>query len=74
MNAPDPETYQEICPNKYGADAFYAMLSFLEQAKNVIPEVTATVVGVPNLDIAKCEKLACDMGVNFRLRKYQDLG
>lgn len=74
MNASDPKTYSNLCPSKYGDQAFYAMLSLLGRAKEFIPEVTASVVSVPGLDIAACEKLAKEIGVTFRLRKYQDLG
>lgn len=74
MNAPDPKKYVELCPSMYGEKAFYAMLSFLGKAREFIPEVTATVVGVPGLDIEACKKLAAEMGVEFRLRKYQDVG
>lgn len=74
MNAPDPDTYEKLCPSKYGREAFYAMLSFLENARNRIPEVTATAVGVPGLDVEACRKLATEMGVAFRLRRYQELG
>jgi TatD DNase family protein len=74
MNAPNAESYSKICPSKYGEEAFFAMLSFLESAKEFIPDVTATVVGVPGLDVEACKKLAAEMGVNFRLRKYQEVG
>jgi len=74
MNAPTPEKYQEICPSKYGDQAFLAMLSFLEKAKEFIPEVTASVVTVPGVDIDACKKLAKDLGVHLRLRQYQDVG
>lgn len=74
MNAHDPKTYNEICPSKFGDKAFYAMISFLEKAKNYIPDVSATVVGMPGINVEACKKLAAGMGVLFRLRKYQDLG
>lgn len=74
MNAPDPQAYVKTCPSKYGEEAFYAMLSFLEKAKEFIPEVTATAVSIPEMDVEACKKLAKEMGVNFRLRKYQEVG
>ena len=74
MNAPDAQTYKKICPNKYGDKAFFAMLSFLDRASQFIPEVTASVVGLPDLNVRACEKLASQMGVDFRLRTYQELG
>lgn len=74
MNAPDPKLYVELCPSEYGEKAFFAMLSFLDEAKDFIPEVTATAVGLPVVNAEACEKLARRMGVGFRLRKYQEVG
>lgn len=74
LNAPDPETYVKLCPSKYGADAFHAVIAFIKEAKKYIPDVTASVVGVPGVDIEACRKLAEEMGVKFRLREYQELG
>lgn len=74
LNASDPETYRKLCPSMYGKDAFFAMLSFLEKAKDYIPDVSATVVELPGMDIKACKKLASDMGVEFRVRRYHELG
>lgn len=74
MNAPDAETYMRLCPSKYGKRAFEAVIEFLKLAKKYIPDVTASAVGIHGLNIPACESLAKEIGVKFRLRKYQDVG
>lgn len=74
MNAPDAGAYTKICPSKHGEKAFSAMLAFLKEAKKYIPEVTATAVDIPGIDINACKKLAKELNVTFRLRQYQEVG
>jgi TatD DNase family protein len=75
LNAPDAETYVSLCPNPYGEDSFKHLIQFIAQAKGVIPEVVATVVHIPGLDINLCRKLAeDDLGVKFRVREYNEVG
>jgi TatD DNase family protein len=75
MNAPDEKTYISICPNPYGEESFRSVLSFIREAKTIIPEVTATVVALPGLDIDRCRVLAEEeLKVCFRVRGYNDVG
>ena len=70
LNAPDAKTYEKLCRPSHGQAAYYAVLDFLKDAKKNIPEVTATVVALPGLDVEACRKVAEDIGVKFRVRKY----
>ena len=75
LNAPDAKTYAKLCPSKYGEEAYGHVKEFIKEAKQHIPDVTASVVGVPNLDVEDCRKLAEDeLGVQFRLRPYDEVG
>jgi len=75
LNAPDAQTYARICPNRYGAASFAALLDFLREAPKHIPSVTATAVALPGLDHEAVRRLAESIpGVTFRLRPYDDLG
>lgn len=75
LNAPDAATYARLCHSKYGESAYDDVCAFLRRAREVIPEVTATVVGLPGLDVEACRRKAEDeLGVHFRLRPYDDLG
>jgi TatD DNase family protein len=75
LNAPDAGTYLKLCPNVYGINAFPAILEFIREARKYIPEVTATVVEIPGLDVEACRKLAeKELEVKFRIRKYNIVG
>ena len=75
LNAPDAQTYARICPNRYGAASFSALLDFLREAPKHVPKVSATAVALPGLDLDAIRRLAVSIpGVSFRLRPYDDLG
>ena len=75
LNAPDAETYARICPNRYGAASFPALIDFLREAPRHVPSVTATAVALPGLDVEAVRRLAESIpGVSFRLRAYDDVG
>lgn len=75
LNAPDEETYSRYCVSKYGRKAYRAVKEFIKEAKKYIPEVTATVVALPDLDIEACRKVVEEeLGVRFRVREYNVVG
>ncbi len=75
LNAPDAQTYARICPNRYGAASFSALLDFLREAPKHIPSVSATAVALPGLDAEEVRRLAESIpGVSFRLRPFDDVG
>ena len=74
INAADPETYERLCHTPFGRDGFAAVCAFLKEAPRFIPEVTATAVTVPGLDIAPVRRLAESLGVVFREREYAEVG
>jgi TatD DNase family protein len=75
LNAADAETYNRFCPGKYGEEAFAAVKDFIRAARRQGIEVTASVVGLPGLDLEACRRLAEDeLGVKFRVRPYDEVG
>lgn len=74
LNAPDAATYQRLCQSTYGEKSFEAVTEFIRLAKEVIPEVIATAVTYPGIDIDACRQLATQLGVNFRAREYNEVG
>ncbi len=75
LNAPDARTYRHLCPSGFDAEhAYQAVKDFIAQAGQYIPEVTATAVTYPGVDIAACEKVAGELGVEFRAREYHEVG
>lgn len=75
LNAHDAATYASICPSKYKERAYEAVMDFIRQARLHIPEVTATVVGLPQVDADRCRRIAKEeLGVDFRLRPFNEVG
>lgn len=74
LNAADPETYERLCHTPYGAAGFHGVCKFLKEAPRYIPEVTASAVTVPGLDVEAVRRLAESLGVKFREREYAEVG
>jgi TatD DNase family protein len=70
LNAPDAETYARLCPSRYGQSAHAAVCDFIRAAQRHVPNVMATVVAVPGLDLHACATLATKLGVGLRVRPY----
>jgi len=68
LNAPDQQTYEQVCRPKF-ENAYDAVLDFVGAARSeFVTEVTA--VTIPEVDLAKMEQMAFDLGVKFRRRDY----
>lgn len=75
LNATNAQNYVKWCPNKYDEAAYPAVKAFITEAKAYIPEVIASVVTVPDLDVDVARKIAEDeLGVTFRMRPYNEVG
>ena len=75
LNAPSSEDYHRLCRSTYGGQKSYqAVKDFLQQAGQYLPDVTATAVTYPGVNIAACEQVAKTLGVKFRSREYNQLG
>jgi TatD DNase family protein len=74
LNAANAADYQRLCQSGFGSDSYAAVRDFLQQAPEYIPEVVATAVTYPGVDIAACRKVAEELGVKFRVREYQEVG
>ena len=71
LNAKNAKDYDVLCKSEYGEDAFDAVLDFIRCAKNNIPDVTISVLDfLKPEDIEACRKIADDLGVKLRVRKY----
>ncbi|MFC1770113.1 TatD family nuclease-associated radical SAM protein, partial [Nitrospirota bacterium] len=73
MNASDAETYERICTPDFKG-AYDAVVDFMYRAKNHIPDVQATVVDAPEVDVDKCRRLCAELGVLLRVRSYNVVG
>jgi TatD DNase family protein len=75
LNAENSEKYQRLCRSPFGEEGFPGVLAFIREAKKFIPEVVATVVAMPGVDVEACRRLAEeDLGVQFKRRAYDEVG
>ena len=74
LNAGDRDTYTRLCRPERGAAAYDAMLAFIRQARETLPEIVLTAIDMPGVDLAACRRLAAELGVKLRVRKYDDVG
>jgi TatD DNase family protein len=75
LNAQDAETYARHCPSRYGAQAYTAVKEFIRAIKAHVPDVQATVVGLPDIDVEACRRIAEEeLGVRFRFRPLDEVG
>jgi len=74
LNAPDARKHNEVCPSKFGEKAYEAVIDFIAEAKKHIPEVTVSVVALPDLDLEACRRKAEELGVSLRVREYMNVG
>jgi len=74
LNAPDAATYGQVCNTPFGAADFDAVCAFIQEAQRHIPQVVASAVTVPGIDIDACRRLAESLGAEFRAREYAEVG
>jgi TatD DNase family protein len=74
LNAADPQTYQRLCNTPFGADGFAGVCDFLREATKHVPQVVASAVALPGLDLEPVRALARELGVEFREREYAEVG
>lgn len=73
LNAPSKEEYYQLTRSRYGIDSFDYMLDFTLKAKQYVENVVLTVVDIiGNEKIAKCQKIADDLGVILRVRPFEE--
>lgn len=72
LDAENAEVYDRICHSHYGKEAYQAVIDFIKEAKKYIPEVEASVVGLPTTDQEACKKIADKLGVKFRVRTFYE--
>ena len=74
LNAQNAEVYEKLSQPQFGLPTYEAIKEFIREAKKYIPDVTATVVSAPGVDIEACQKIADELGAKFRVREYNVVG
>ncbi len=74
LNAQNAELYDKLSQSKFGSAAYDAVKEFIREATKFIPDVTATVVSAPGVDVEACRKIAEELGAKYRVREYNVVG
>lgn len=74
LNAPDTATYSQLCNTPFGDAGFNSVCDFIHAASACIPQVIASAVTVPGIDIEACRVLAESLGADFRVREFTEVG
>jgi TatD DNase family protein len=74
LNAQNAELYEKISQPKFGIETYESVKEFIREAKKYIPDVTATVVSLPEVDIDASRRIAEELGAKFRVREYNVVG
>lgn len=74
LNAHNAALYERICQPKFGPSTYEAVKEFIREAVKYIPEVSATAVTCPGVDIEACRRIAEGLGAKFRVREYNEVG
>ena len=74
LNAQNAEIYNRHCRPKLPG-SYEAMLDFVKSAREFVPDITLTAIdGLSGVDIVACDRIARDLGVNFRRRVLDAVG
>ncbi|MDI3539231.1 MAG: 3,8-cyclase [Methanolobus sp.] len=67
LNAESGEKYDQLCHPTF-SNAYDSLLEFTEESVKAGLRTQMTVVGMPQIDIDKCERIAYRLGASFRVR------
>ena len=70
MNEADEEKYLALCHPRYGIGSYDAMIRFLTDVREYVPDVACSVVGswITEESIERCRQKAQQLGVEFKVR------
>jgi TatD DNase family protein len=74
LNAQNAEVYEKLSQPQFGSPTYEAVKEFIREAKKYIPDVTATVVTAPGVDVEACRRIAEELGAKYRVREYNVVG
>ncbi len=67
LNAEYAEKYDQLCIPEF-SNAYASLLEFTKESVKAGMRTQMTVVGMPEIDIVQCEKIATGLGATFRVR------
>ena len=74
LNTPNKQRYYELTRNRFGIDAFDAMLEFAQNAKKYVDKVVMTTVATTLTpeEEKECAAICEKLGVIYRIRPWED--
>lgn len=74
LNTPNREEYYKLTRNKFGEEAFDALLTFAENVKKYVDKVILTTVEttITEEEQAECLRICDRIGVTYRIRPWED--
>lgn len=73
LNCSNEEEYNKVVRPKFGIKSYSAMLDFAKSCKKYTDDVMLSVVDViGEEEIAKCQKIADDLDIKLRVRKFSN--
>ena len=71
LNAPDAQTYEDLCVPEFGLESYDALLAFVRDAKRFVPEISLSIVDfLSEEDVQKCRDIADELGLPLRIRHF----
>jgi TatD DNase family protein len=74
LDAHNADVYNRICAPVFGEHTFEGVLQFAKRCRDLGLIVELTVVRFHSVDIQKCRKIAEQIGADFRVREYDEVG
>jgi len=74
LNSARRDQYVDICRPSHGEKAYDSMIEFIKDASKHVPKVIVTALDFPGVDVDACRRLAGELGVEYRQRKYNEVG
>lgn len=73
LNCSNEEEYNRVVRPKFGIKSYSAMLDFASKCKKYTDDVMLSVVDViGEQEIAKCQRIADNLGIKLRVRKFSN--
>lgn len=74
LNVDEGGKYERLCKPRFEENVFQQVIAFTKACKRFLPRTVLTVLDMPEVDLKKCEKIAQNLGVEFRIRHYKKVG
>lgn len=73
LNTPNEKRYNEVVRSRFGDQAYQAMLSFVKEVRQYVPEVVLSTVSttITKEEEEECRKICEDLGVTYRIRPFE---